>query len=629
MSNKANKRSMLVCAITLLLCVSMVVGSTYAWFTDAVAVNDNIIASGELKVELDYWDEATGTWVMADHPIFNYDKWEPGYTEVKYVKVTNAGDLAFKYEFDFDFQDRQLLKKDAPNLSDVLDIYYGVANVGDIATRSDLSKLTKVNGSLSDVMIANGKFAPGVLKADEEVVLCIALKMQESAGNEYQNLKVGNTKFDLKLYAEQWTSESDSFGPDYDDTFTGLTAKVTTDGALAVPSNEWSSLSLASPDKLDSTYTFSAVETAEQAEAGKYANWIADFVVKVDRPIAQTSDFGIAGNYGSWGWIGFDPAAIGMAIPADTEFRLLYDYTQGAIGINYYELCNTVKNFRCGVWNNDPANCGTTMTVELRIYETQERTEENNSTNIETGKSYTLASITYTLGLSTPDAVASALATGANVVLSADVDMGDTQITIPAGVSSTLDLNGYDLTGAYTGADHYAMFTVANGASLTVTGEGEVSAETEVTADNRSLAIFQNAGELTLNGGTYNLNNTRNGHTWIIATIVDNRTNSASCATKLTINGGDYTVSGDATNLFRNYPQQGGTATLEINDGVFHANTGKSTTYIWNQESGSNVGELYFNGGIYEDGVVYEDYNGQSDVHIAAGVTIQGYSGNT
>ena len=207
--------------------------------------------------------------------------------------------------------------------------------------------------------------------------------------------------------------------------------------------------------------------------------------------------------------------------------------------------------------------------------------------------------------------------------------MGDTQITIPAGVSSTLDLNGYDLTGAYTGADHYAMFTVANGASLTVTGEGEVSAETEVTADNRSLAIFQNAGELTLNGGTYNLNNTRNGHTWIIATIVDNRTNSASCATKLTINGGDYTVSGDATNLFRNYPQQGGTATLEINDGVFHANTGKSTTYIWNQESGSNVGELYFNGGIYEDGVVYEDYNGQSDVHIAAGVTIQGYSGNT
>ncbi len=501
MSNKANKRSMLVCALTLLLCVSMVVGSTYAWFTDAVAVNDNIIASGELKVGLDYWNEATGKWTMADEPIFNYDKWEPGYTVVQYVKVTNKGDLAFKYEFDFDFQDGQLLQDDAPNLSDVIDVYYGVANVGEIANRADLGKLTKFDGSLSDVLLQNGKFAPGVLKAGEDVVLCIALKMQESAGNEYQNLKVGNTKFDLKLYAEQYTSESDSFGPDYDDTFTGLTAKVTYDGALKV--NDWFNIAgSASTDKLDSTYTFSAVETATEAEAGKYANWIADFVVTVDKDISKdTTGFGIAGQYNAFGegWLGFTPNSLGIDIEAGTPYRLLHDYSDGALSINYYELCNSVKDFRCGVWNTDPTLCGVTMTVELRIYETEELSEANgNTANKETGDFHTIASITYTLGVNDPAAIADALANGGNVVLSDDVDLSNTTITIPAGKTSTLDLNGYTLSGDFAKTGNQEMFLVKG--TLTVTN-GTVTME---SSNNQGWNAMSTVFDVTA-GGVLNI----------------------------------------------------------------------------------------------------------------------------
>ena len=220
-----------------------------------------------------------------------------------------------------------------------------------------------------------------------------------------------------------------------------------------------------------------------------------------------------------------------------------------------------------------------------------------------------------------------AVAKGGEYMLVADIDMGANTVTVAAGVSVAIDLNGHKLTGNYKGDGHYAMFTIPYDAALTIDGEGEVSAKTEATADNRSLALFYNAGKLTLNDGVYNMDNVRNGHTWIISAIVDNRTNNKNCTTELEINGGDFTVSGDAINLFRNYPQQGGFATLTINDGVFHTNNG-ATTYIWNQEAGSNVGELYFNGGSFENGVVYEDYNGQSDVHIADGVTIQGYSGN-
>ena len=190
-------------------------------------------------------------------------------------------------------------------------------------------------------------------------------------------------------------------------------------------------------------------------------------------------------------------------------------------------------------------------------------------------------------------------------------------------------LNGHKMTGAFAAIGHYAMFTIPNTSSLTVKGEGEVSATTEAAESNRSLALFLNQGKLTLNGGTYNLTDNSVGKTWIIATIVDNRTDSASCDTQLVINGGDYSVGGNAINLFRNYPQQGGKATLTINDGVFHANPDKATTYIWNQESGTNPGLLNFMGGTFDANVVYEDYNGQSDITVAPGVVINPYEGNS
>ena len=211
--------------------------------------------------------------------------------------------------------------------------------------------------------------------------------------------------------------------------------------------------------------------------------------------------------------------------------------------------------------------------------------------------------------------------------LACDIDLGSTTITVPEGVEATLDLNNFNLTSEYKGADHYAMFNIPDGASLTVKGNGKVYAKTEFTESNRSGAIFQNAGKVTIEGGSYELNDNTTGKTWIIATIVDNRTSRASCNTVLTINGGDYTVSGNAKNLFRNYPQQGGTATINFNGGQFNDRNGE-ITYIWNQEASTYLGNLNFYGGVYGSGVVYEDYNGQSDIYIAEGVVINAYSGN-
>ena len=57
--------------------------------------------------------------------------------------------------------------------------------------------------------------ASGDLQAEKVDTITLALKMQESAGNEYQNKSIGSD-FSVILMATQLTAETDSFDDQYD-----------------------------------------------------------------------------------------------------------------------------------------------------------------------------------------------------------------------------------------------------------------------------------------------------------------------------------------------------------------------------------------------------------------------------
>ena len=99
---KTTKRALLSSVIALLVCFTMLLGTTFAWFTDSVTSAGNIIKSGTLDVSLEHADTALGVddagWTDASTgAIFNYSNWEPGYTDVKYVKIENEGSLDLKF----------------------------------------------------------------------------------------------------------------------------------------------------------------------------------------------------------------------------------------------------------------------------------------------------------------------------------------------------------------------------------------------------------------------------------------------------------------------------------------------------------------------------------------------------
>ena len=184
-NQKMTKKALLGSVIALMLCFAMLLGTTYAWFTDSVTSAGNVITAGTLDVTFEYKTPEDIAWNDASEgAIFNYDKWEPGYTEVRYVKIENVGTLDLRYVLTI--VPYQPVAEGDVNLADVIDVYMfdGEATL----TREDVARATSV-GTITELMADLDGAARSVLYADAakgnvSETFTIALKMRETAGNE-------------------------------------------------------------------------------------------------------------------------------------------------------------------------------------------------------------------------------------------------------------------------------------------------------------------------------------------------------------------------------------------------------------------------------------------------------------
>ena len=214
-NKKATKRALLTSVMALVMCVVMLVGTTFAWFTDTASTAVNKIQAGNLDVELLMHNGEKYVNISKEkEPIFGSDTstvaqnnnlntlWEPGKTQVAYLAIKNEGNLALKYK----------VALNVTNPADGKDLYKVMqyAIVPDAQPSSAPTAWTTgkpvdvgqqpVSGEVSLAVGATHYFA-------------LLVHMDELAGNNYQN---GKVEFDLTVYATQDTVEYDSFGKDYD-----------------------------------------------------------------------------------------------------------------------------------------------------------------------------------------------------------------------------------------------------------------------------------------------------------------------------------------------------------------------------------------------------------------------------
>ena len=211
MKKKIRLVSLIINVLALIVVSSLLIGSTFAWFTDSTESYGNKIKAGTLKVDLEMLNE-NDEWVSikeSNAPLFNYTNWEPGYTDVKILKIENEGSLALKWKAKFASTEA------LTELANVIDVYV-CPSADEIGrpTGRDLNGYVRV-GTVAEFINTIESTTVGVLAAGEDAYLGIALVMRTSAGNEYQGMDLGGA-FDILILATQLSAEEDAFGDGYD-----------------------------------------------------------------------------------------------------------------------------------------------------------------------------------------------------------------------------------------------------------------------------------------------------------------------------------------------------------------------------------------------------------------------------
>ena len=212
---RGTKNALISSVLALVLCFTMLLGTTYAWFTDSVTSATNIIAAGNLDIELyhtndkDARENVTATTTLFDD--VTPTLWEPGAMAYEKFEVANEGSLALKYQF-------------ALNVANAT-VINGVsfAQMLKVAVVDDTFVYTRANVEAIEEWQTLSTFTlSGNLEAEQNDVFGVVIWWQPSENDNLFNMsnenkgKTVSVEVGVALKAAQLMSEDDSFGNSYD-----------------------------------------------------------------------------------------------------------------------------------------------------------------------------------------------------------------------------------------------------------------------------------------------------------------------------------------------------------------------------------------------------------------------------
>ena len=212
-NKKSTKRALMSSVVSLILCFSMLLGTTYAWFTDTVTSGTNIIAAGNLDIELyhenekDDKEQVTSATVLFDE--VDSDRWEPGSMAYEKFTIENLGNLALKYQFAL-----LTLNETVEGFADVLKVAVIEEDNYDYS-RDTIMNDTSITWESLESFVRNGTME----EQNATEVFGIVIWWKSSEDDNKFNLSNTTVSVDVSvvLTATQLANEEDGFGTDYDE----------------------------------------------------------------------------------------------------------------------------------------------------------------------------------------------------------------------------------------------------------------------------------------------------------------------------------------------------------------------------------------------------------------------------
>ena len=445
-TKKATKRALLTSILAICLCLVMLIGSTFAWFTDTASTSVNQIQSGTLDVALEMKDatvEDNDGWVNAEKKTLKWVKkadgtaiadqekilWEPGCTyQLQPIRVKNDGNLALKYKIEI------------------------TGIVGDVGLNKVID--WKINGE--DIALTEQHLIAGAVSDP----LVITGHMQESANNDYQNLTINGIA--ITVYATQLNSESDSYGPDYDINATYPLAEIS-----AITNDPMTAVTDSDGKTTGYTYTNTGATVTATVPATAVDGTPTISIVPTTTPTEISTTIENAGKEA----VAYEISVSNVKVNNEDEIEVSFFVGKDLKNVVVYH-----KN--------------TVMTADKASY--------NQTTGFVTIKTTSFSP--FTVAFDAPAAMAdgvaydslqAALAAGGNIVLTKNAIVSENLVIDKA---TTLNLNGKTITSNWekTGNELYALrtnaaVTIANG--TVVVGQARaLNASADLTLKNVTIS---------------------------------------------------------------------------------------------------------------------------------------------
>lgn len=210
---KWTKAALALSACLFVLWWALGIGATLAWFKDADAVR-NEFQFGQLKIDVSYRNDIVADYMPlegATKVFYDEARYEPGYTQVVYLKINNVGDMAFNYKIAVTVEDSDI-GKNAWGEDIYLPNYlrYGVV-FG--KTEADVQKLVKnrleaKNHAANDwgALGTWSEVSPYTYDVGEEAhYAALIVRMPEEVGNaaNYRGFQIPQIKLGIMVVAQQ------------------------------------------------------------------------------------------------------------------------------------------------------------------------------------------------------------------------------------------------------------------------------------------------------------------------------------------------------------------------------------------------------------------------------------------
>lgn len=428
--SKQIRRALVSSLTTLVLCIAMLVGSTYAWFSNNATVAVSKIQAGKCEVVLQQQvttgegDSQTTTWQDVENwNKLSFDSTKPldlSSSKTLTFRVVNRGTGPMDYELRF------TRSKDPNGLANDLNIAVAATGDGSKVSSSYLSS----NGNGSDNTEATLATVLNPTEKNQSIVAYGSLGACNCASSNGStcsceggtssavNCCTGESKCVSQTITVTITlKNSNAENKQISDLAITLSATQHNEKAINDPVLQTVMLSsmpnvyvqMANSDPVAAVYSLDG-EEAEQptVEAfdfdgvcsfrslddldgeNPYADYHADVVITADGDmeaesllIAAYSELFCDGD-----WLGWTNDA---AVEAGEEIRLMQALWGDDVVVSYAELFENDAKLKCALSDlgeGDSANTGTTVKVELRLYEIDDEAE--------TGEYLTIGNYEYT-----------------------------------------------------------------------------------------------------------------------------------------------------------------------------------------------------------------------------------------